>query len=78
MHLAHGYLLSSFLSPLTNRRTDEYGGDLAARAKFPLEVVAACRAAWPHDKPLSTRISATDWAPGGFEGDEAVTARRLC
>jgi anthraniloyl-CoA monooxygenase len=72
LHLAHGYLLSSFLSPLTNRRTDEYGGDLAARAKFPLEVVAACRAVWPDEKPLSMRISATDWAPGGFEGDEAV------
>jgi anthraniloyl-CoA monooxygenase len=72
LHLAHGYLLSSFLSPLTNRRTDEYGGDLAARAKFPLEVVAACRAAWPDEKPLSMRISATDWTPGGFEGDEAV------
>ncbi|HVW46112.1 MAG TPA: bifunctional salicylyl-CoA 5-hydroxylase/oxidoreductase [Solirubrobacterales bacterium] len=72
VHLAHGYLLSSFLSPLTNRRTDEYGGDLAARARFPLEVVDACRAAWPEEKPLSVRISATDWAPGGFEGDEAV------
>jgi anthraniloyl-CoA monooxygenase len=72
LHLAHGYLLSSFLSPLTNRRTDEYGGNLAARAKFPLEVVAACRAAWPDEKPLSMRISATDWTPGGFEGDDAV------
>jgi anthraniloyl-CoA monooxygenase len=72
LHLAHGYLLSSFLSPLTNRRTDEYGGNLAARAKFPLEVVAACRAVWPDEKPLSMRISATDWTSGGFEGDEAV------
>ncbi len=72
VHLAHGYLLSSFISPLTNRRTDEYGGDLAARAKFPLEVVAACRAAWPQEKPMSVRISATDWTPGGFDGDEAV------
>jgi len=72
VHLAHGYLLSSFLSPLTNRRTDEYGGDLAARAKYPLEVVAACRAAWPQEKPMSVRISATDWTPGGFDGDEAV------
>jgi anthraniloyl-CoA monooxygenase len=72
VHLAHGYLLSSFLSPLTNRRTDEYGGDLAARAKFPLEVVAACRAVWPQEKPMSVRISATDWTPGGFDGDDAV------
>jgi anthraniloyl-CoA monooxygenase len=72
VHLAHGYLLSSFLSPLTNRRTDSYGGDLAGRAKFPLEVVTACRAVWPEDKPLSARISATDWTPGGFDGDEAV------
>jgi anthraniloyl-CoA monooxygenase len=72
VHLAHGYLLSSFLSPLTNRRIDEYGGDLAGRAKFPLEVVAACRAVWPEDKPLSARISATDWVPGGFDGDDAV------
>jgi anthraniloyl-CoA monooxygenase len=72
VHLAHGYLLSSFLSPLTNRRTDEYGGDLAARAKYPLEVVAACRAVWPDEKPMSVRISATDWTPGGFDGDDAV------
>lgn len=72
VHLAHGYLLSSFLSPLTNRRADEYGGDLAGRARFPLEVVAACRAAWPVEKPLSVRISATDWVPGGFHGDDAV------
>jgi anthraniloyl-CoA monooxygenase len=72
IHLAHGYLLSSFLSPLTNRRTDEYGGDLAGRSKYPLEVVAACRAVWPQEKPMSVRISATDWADGGFTGDEAV------
>ncbi len=72
VHLAHGYLLSSFLSPLTNRRTDEYGGDLASRARFPLEVVDACRAAWPAERPLSVRVSATDWAPGGFDGDDAV------
>jgi anthraniloyl-CoA monooxygenase len=77
VHLAHGYLLSSFLSPLTNRRTDEYGGDLAARARFPLEVVDACRAAWPADRPLSVRISATDWAPGGFTGDDAVELSAL-
>jgi anthraniloyl-CoA monooxygenase len=72
VHLAHGYLLSSFLSPLTNRRSDEYGGDLGARASFPLEVVSACRAAWPQHKPLSVRISATDWVVDGFDGDDAV------
>jgi anthraniloyl-CoA monooxygenase len=77
VHLAHGYLLSSFLSPLTNRRTDEYGGDLAGRARYPLEVVAACRAAWPADLPLSVRVSAHDWAPGGFTGDDAVALSAL-
>ena len=70
--MAHGYLLSSFLSPLTNRRTDEYGGDLAARARFPLEVFEACRGAWPAGKPMSVRISATDWHADGFTGDDAV------
>jgi anthraniloyl-CoA monooxygenase len=75
LHMAHGYLLSSFLSPLTNQRGDEYGAD---RAKFPLEVFAACRAAWPDSKPMSVRISATDWVEGGFDGDDAVAfARRL-
>ena len=73
--MAHGYLLSEFLSPLTNVRADEYGAD---RAKFPLEVFAACRAVWPAEKPMSVRISATDWVQGGFEGDDAVAfARRL-
>jgi anthraniloyl-CoA monooxygenase len=72
VHMAHGYLLSSFISPLTNRRTDEYGGDLAGRARFPLEVFDACRAVWPQDKPMSVRISATDWFEGGFTGDDAV------
>ncbi len=72
IHMAHGYLLSSFLSPLTNRRGDEYGGDLARRATFPLEVFDACRAEWPAAKPILVRISATDWYPGGFTGDEAV------
>jgi anthraniloyl-CoA monooxygenase len=72
LHVGHGYLLSSFLSPLTNRRTDEYGGDFAGRTKFPLEVITACRAAWPEEKPMSVRISATDWVPGGFDGDDAV------
>ncbi len=77
LHMAHGYLLSSFLSPLTNQRTDEYGGDLAARAKFPLEVFDACRAVWPAHKPMSVRISATDWAPGGFDADDAVALARM-
>ena len=75
IHMAHGYLLSEFLSPLTNVRDDEYGSD---RAKFPLEVFAACRAVWPAEKPMSARISATDWVEGGFDGDDAVAfARRL-
>jgi anthraniloyl-CoA monooxygenase len=77
IHMAHGYLLSSFLSPLTNRRTDEYGGDLAGRARFPLEVFDACRAVWPQDKPMSARISATDWFEGGFTGDDAVALARM-
>jgi anthraniloyl-CoA monooxygenase len=75
IHMAHGYLLSSFLSPLTNVREDEYGAD---RARFPLEVFAACRAVWPADKPMSVRVSATDWVDGGFDGDDAVAfAHRL-
>jgi anthraniloyl-CoA monooxygenase len=77
LHFAHGYLLSSFLSPLTNRRTDEYGGDLAARAKFPLEVFAAVRAVWPADLPISVRISAHDWATGGNTDDHAVAIAGL-
>ncbi|MEU6848721.1 bifunctional salicylyl-CoA 5-hydroxylase/oxidoreductase [Actinacidiphila alni] len=76
LHCAHGYLLSSFLSPLTNRRTDRYGGDLAGRLRFPLEVLDAVRAVWPSRKPLSVRISATDWAPGGATGDDAVAVAR--
>jgi anthraniloyl-CoA monooxygenase len=75
IHMAHGYLLSSFLSPLTNVRDDEYGAD---RARFPLEVFRACREVWPDAKPMSARISATDWVDGGFSGDDAVAfARRL-
>ncbi len=77
IHMAHGYLLSSFLSPLTNLREDEYGGSLENRARFPLEVLAACREAWPAELPLSVRISATDWVEGGFDGDEAVALARL-
>ncbi len=73
LHAAHGYLLSSFISPLTNRRTDEYGGDLANRLRYPLEVFRAMRAEWPAHKPMSVRISATDWVDGGITADDAVT-----
>lgn len=76
LHCAHGYLLASFISPLTNRRTDEYGGSLENRLRFPLEVFDAMRAAWPSHKPMSVRISATDWAEGGVTGDEAVMIAR--
>ena len=77
LHCAHGYLLSSFLSPLTNHRRDEYGGSLEARARYPLEVFDACRAVWPAEKPMSVRLSATDWVEGGFDGDQAVEFARL-
>jgi anthraniloyl-CoA monooxygenase len=72
IHMAHGYLLASFISPLTNRRTDEYGGSLQNRMRFPLEVFDACRAAWPAERPLSARVSAVDWMPGGMEPEDAV------
>ncbi|MFT4120412.1 bifunctional salicylyl-CoA 5-hydroxylase/oxidoreductase [Bradyrhizobium sp.] len=72
LHCAHGYLLASFISPLTNTRTDEYGGSLENRLRFPLEVFEALRAVWPSHKPMSVRISATDWADGGIGGDDAV------
>lgn len=72
LHCAHGYLLSSFLSPLTNHRTDAYGGDLDGRLRYPLEVFDAVRAVWPQDRPMTVRISATDWAPGGTTEDDAV------
>ena len=72
LHAAHGYLLHSFLSPLSNNRNDEYGGDIAGRMRFPLEVFAAMRAAWPAHKPLGVRISATDWIDGGWTLDDAV------
>ena len=71
LHWAHGYLLSSFLSPITNRRTDEYGGSLESRMRFPLQVFDAVRAVWPQDRPISVRISATDWVAGGFSADDA-------
>ncbi len=77
LHCAHGYLLSSFLSPLTNCRTDAYGGDLAARAKFPLEVFAAVRAVWPAGLPISVRISAHDWTTGGNTDEHAVAIAAL-
>ncbi len=76
LHCAHGYLLSSFISPVTNHRTDEYGGSLAGRLRYPLEVFAAIRAAWPARKPMTVRISATDWVDGGISGPEAVQIAR--
>jgi anthraniloyl-CoA monooxygenase len=72
VHMAHGYLLASFVSPLTNVRTDGYGGSREGRMRYPLEIVEAIRAAWPKDKPLSVRISATDWLPGGVEDEDVV------
>ena len=77
IHMAHGYLLASFISPLTNLRDDGYGGPVEGRMRFPLEVFDAVRAAWPADKPISVRISATDWAPGGTTGDDAVAIARM-
>jgi anthraniloyl-CoA monooxygenase len=72
LHCAHGYLLSSFISPLTNRRTDDYGGSLANRLRYPLEVFVAMRAVWPGHLPMSVRISAHDWVEGGITPDDAV------
>ncbi|MGI8418440.1 MAG: bifunctional salicylyl-CoA 5-hydroxylase/oxidoreductase, partial [Nakamurella sp.] len=72
LHCAHGYLLSSFLSPVSNRRTDEWGGSLENRLRYPLEVFDAVRAAWPADKPLTVRVSAVDWIDGGNTADDAV------
>jgi anthraniloyl-CoA monooxygenase len=76
LHVAHGYLLASFLSPLTNRRGDAYGGALANRLRFPLEVFDAVRAAWPVAKPISVRLSATDWKEGGLSPTDAVEVAR--
>jgi anthraniloyl-CoA monooxygenase len=76
LHMAHGYLLASFLSPLTNVRADEYGGTVQNRLRFPLEVLEACRREWPADKPLAVRISATDWADHGVSEDDVLTIVR--
>ncbi|MEO5734438.1 MAG: bifunctional salicylyl-CoA 5-hydroxylase/oxidoreductase [Rubrivivax sp.] len=76
LHCAHGYLLSSFISPLTNQRSDDYGGSLAQRLRFPLEVFAAVRKAWPDHLPISVRISANDWVEGGLTVDDAVEIAR--
>lgn len=77
LHMAHGYLLSSFISPLTNLREDRYGGSPQNRMRFPLEVVDAVRAVWPAERPMSVRISATDWADGGTTADDAVAMARM-
>ena len=77
LHCAHGYLLSSFITPLTNQRSDEYGGSLENRCRFPLEVFRAMREVWPGHLPMSVRISAHDWAPGGNTADDAVVVARL-
>ena len=77
LHCAHGYLLSTFLTPLTNLRTDDYGGSFDNRCRYPLEVFAAMRAVWPAHLPMSVRISAHDWAPGGNTADDAVAMARL-
>ena len=78
VHAAHGYLLHEFLSPLSNHRTDEYGGSFENRIRLLLQVVETVRAAWPDDQPLLVRISATDWADGGWDLDQSVElVRRL-
>jgi anthraniloyl-CoA monooxygenase len=76
LHCAHGYLLASFLSPLTNRRTDEYGGPVENRMRYPLEVFKALRAVWPADRPMSVRLSATDWADGGISDADTLAVAR--
>jgi anthraniloyl-CoA monooxygenase len=77
VHMAHGYLLASFISPLTNKRTDEYGGSIGNRMRFPLAVFEACRKIFPAEKPMSVRISATDWATGGLSGEDLMALTRL-
>lgn len=76
LHCAHGYLLSSFITPLSNLRTDRYGGSLGNRLRYPLEVFRAMRDVWPDERPMSVRISATDWVDGGIGGDDAVEIAR--
>ncbi|MGC8529773.1 MAG: NADH:flavin oxidoreductase/NADH oxidase [Leptospirillia bacterium] len=76
LHMAHGYLLHSFLSPLSNRRTDSYGGSLDARMRFPLEVAHAVRKVWPEDRPLGVRISAVDWVDGGWDLESSLALSR--
>ena len=76
LHMAHGYLLAGFISPVTNRRSDAYGGSLANRLRFPLEVFDAVRAVWPEERPMAVRVSATDWIPGGLCAADAVEIAR--
>src|SRR5262249_37329101 len=77
LHWAHGYLLSSFITPLTNRRNDEYGGSLENRMRYPLEIFDAVRAVWPAHKPISVRISASDWVDDGIGPRDAVDIARM-
>jgi anthraniloyl-CoA monooxygenase len=77
VHMAHGYLLASFISPLTNQRADGYGGSLENRMRFPLEVFDACRAVWPDELPMSVRVSAVDWMPGGIGPEDTVEVSRM-
>jgi anthraniloyl-CoA monooxygenase len=78
LHMAHGYLLSNFITPMANQRTDDYGGSLENRMRFPLEVFDAVRAVWPEDRPMSARISATDWVgPRGVTGEDAVVIAKM-
>ncbi len=76
LHMAHGYLLHEFLSPLSNRREDEFGGSLEMRARFPLQVAEAVRAVWPDELPLFARISATDWVDGGWDIEQSIQLSR--
>jgi anthraniloyl-CoA monooxygenase len=77
LHMAHGYLLATFISPLTNERRDEYGGTIENRLRYPLEVFEAVRAAWPERKPISIRISGTDWKEGGLSSADRVALGRI-